>query len=588
MMLNTKKRPLIAAALLLTSFGITTSCIDNSYDLNKDIDMTISAGGEHLAIPVGYTEKITLDKIIELDEGDDLQIVDGEYHLLKKDNIDETNTSVKLVTVEESLNPIEPIKVLNNQEYDIKHEVLFENIGTEDVIEAQAHGIDKAVIEIGSLTADTPTKLTLSFKIETTNTIMYDRVTIGNMTITFPDFIKFEGGQSGLNGQTLTITNEIIYKNNPTFTKSLSIAKYSFGEKYGDGNKIKEENGDRILKIEEEKITIKTNGIVYGAQGSGSLSITPTVTLAEMAVSEVYGTIQPDIDVKPTEVELNNLPDFLQDDEIRLDITNPVFSFNANNPLNTDVEMDGVLTGYKNGKVTKIVKIGSGNGGASITLKPSGDKQQTISIVRDEQTVVEANATKVVVPNLNDIIETIPDHINVELKPAVKTEQYYTVNLGQDYTLNSAYDIDIPLSFGSNLKIVYEETLDNFDLDLEDVDIKKAVLSINAVNTIPLAMEIKNDNVSALDANGNVIKDIDVTVEGTITESKDGKTEVSSALNVNLNETAEGAISKLDGLKLKITAVPGQATDVQLLSTQWMQLKDMKLKIPNGIKVDLN
>lgn len=588
MMLNTKKRPLIAAALLLTSFGITTSCIDNSYDLNKDIDMTISAGGEHLAIPVGYTEKITLDKIIELDEGDDLQIVDGEYHLLKKDNIDETNTSVKLVTVEESLNPIEPIKVLNNQEYDIKHEVLFENIGTEDVIEAQAHGIDKAVIEIGSLTADTPTKLTLSFKIETTNTIMYDRVTIGNMTITFPDFIKFEGGQSGLNGQTLTITNEIIYKNNPTFTKSLSIAKYSFGEKYGDGNKIKEENGDRILKIEEEKITIKTNGIVYGAQGSGSLSITPTVTLAEMAVSEVYGTIQPDIDVKPTEVELNNLPDFLQDDEIRLDITNPVFSFNANNPLNTDVEMDGVLTGYKDGKVTKIVKIGSGNGGASITLKPSGDKQQTISIVRDEQTVVEANATKVVVPNLNDIIETIPDHINVELKPAVKTEQYYTVNLGQDYTLNSAYDIDIPLSFGSNLKIVYEETLDNFDLDLEDVDIKKAVLSINAVNTIPLAMEIKNDNVSALDANGNVIKDIDVTVKGTITESKDGKTEVSSALNVNLNETAEGAISKLDGLKLKITAVPGQATDVQLLSTQWMQLKDMKLKIPNGIKVDLN
>lgn len=588
MMLNTKKRPLIAAALLLTSFGITTSCIDNSYDLNKDIDMTISAGGEHLAIPVGYTEKITLDKIIELDEGDDLQIVDGEYHLLKKDNIDETNTSVKLVTVEESLNPIEPIKVLNNQEYDIKHEVLFENIGTEDVIEAQAHGIDKAVIEIGSLTADTPTKLTLSFKIETTNTIMYDRVTIGNMTITFPDFIKFEGGQSGLNGQTLTITNEIIYKNNPTFTKSLSIAKYSFGEKYGDGNKIKEENGDRILKIEEEKITIKTNGIVYGAQGSGSLSITPTVTLAEMAVSEVHGTIQPDIDVKPTEVELNNLPDFLQDDEIRLDITNPVFSFNANNPLNTDVEMDGVLTGYKDGKVTKIVKIGSGNGGASITLKPSGDKQQTISIVRDEQTVVEANATKVVVPNLNDIIETIPDHINVELKPAVKTEQYYTVNLGQDYTLNSAYDIDIPLSFGSNLKIVYEETLDNFDLDLEDVDIKKAVLSINAVNTIPLAMEIKNDNVSALDANGNVIKDIDVTVEGTITESKDGKTEVSSALNVNLNETAEGAISKLDGLKLKITAVPGQATDVQLLSTQWMQLKDMKLKIPNGIKVDLN
>ncbi|WP_182411329.1 hypothetical protein [Bacteroides stercoris] len=583
MMLNTKKRPLMAAALLLTSLGITTSCIDSSYDLNKDIDMTISAGGEHLAIPVGYTEKITLDKIIELDEGDDLQIVDGEYHLLKKDNIDETNTSVGTVTVAESENIIDAIPLT----YSVSTPgatIVIPKEQSEGKINAEARGVDKAVIEIGSLAADMPTTLTLKFELG--GGISIERVDIKTMTITFPDFIQFEN-ENGLNGQTLTMTDVQIKPSG--FTKELKINKYAFGSTYGEGNRVEEENGDRILKIENQKITIEMQDIyVNNPQGSGSLSITPTVTLSEMAVSEVYGTIQPDIDVKPTEVELNNLPDFLQDDEIRLDITNPVFSFNANNPLNTDVEMDGVLTGYKDGKVTKTVKIGSGNGGASITLKPSGDKQQTISIVRDEKTVVEANATKVVVPNLNDIIETIPDRINVELKPAVKTEQYYTVNLGQDYTLNSAYDIDIPLSFGSNLKIVYEETLDNFDLDLEDVDIEKAVLSINAVNTIPLAMEIKNENVSALDANGNVIKDIDVTVEGTITESKDGKTEVSSTLNVNLNETAEGAISKLDGLKLKITAVPGQATDVQLLSTQWMQLKDMKLKIPNGIKVDLN
>ena len=583
MMLNTKKRPLIAAALLLTSLGITTSCIDSSYDLNKDIDMTISAGGEHLAIPVGYTEKITLDKIIELDEGDDLQIVDGEYHLLKKDNIDETNTSVGTVTVAESENIIDAITLLTSVPIPGANASVPDK-QSEGKINAEARGVDKAVIEIGSLAADMPTTLTL--KLELGDEISTSLVEVGTMTINFPDFIQFEK-ENGLNGQILTMNNVQIRPSG--FTKELKINKYVFGSTYGEGNRVEEKEGDRILKIENQKITIEMQDIyVDNPQGSGSLSITPTVTLAEMAVSEVYGTIQPDIDVKPTEVELNNLPDFLQDDEIRLDITNPVFSFNANNPLNTDVEMDGVLTGYKDGKVTKIVKIGSGNGGASITLKPSGDKQQTISIVRDEKTVVEANATKVVVPNLNDIIETIPDHINVELKPAVKTEQYYTVNLGQDYTLNSAYDIDIPLSFGSNLKIVYEETLDNFDLDLEDVDIEKAVLSINAVNTIPLAMEIKNDNVSALDANGNVIKDIDVTVEGTITESKDGKTEVSSALNVNLNETAEGAISKLDGLKLKITAVPGQATDVQLLSTQWMQLKDMKLKIPNGIKVDLN
>lgn len=586
MMLSTKRRPFIATALLLTSLGVTTSCIDNSYDLNKDIDMTVNVGGEHLAIPVGYTEQITLDKIIELDEGDDLQLVNGEYHLLKSDKIDETNTSVKMVTVNESSNPINSINVLNNVDYSQPGDVTVEDIESEGSVNTEAHGIDEAVIEIGSLTANTPAKLTLSFEINKTNSISYSDVTIDKMTITFPDFIKFEEGQSGLNGQVLTISNETLHS--PTYTKYLNISKYVFGEKYGDGNKVKEENGDRIIKIENQKITVKTDVTVHQAQGTGSLSITPTAILAAMTVSEVNGTIKPNMDVKPTEVELTNLPDFLQDEEVKLDITNPVFSFKANNPLNEEIEMDGIMTGYKNGKVTKTVKIGSGNGGVPIKLKPSGNKQQTISIVRNEKTVVETGATKVIVPNLNDIIETIPDRISVELKPAVKTDDYYTVNLGQDYVLNSEYNIDIPLSFGSGLKIVYEETIDDFDLDLEDVDIKKAIISITADNTIPLKMEIKNENVSALDVNGNKITDINVTVEGTITESKDGKSIATSQLNINLVSTKEGAISKLDGLFFKVTAVPGQATDVQLLSSQWMQLKDMKLKIPNGIKVDLN
>ena len=586
MILNAKKRPLIAVALLLTSLGITTSCIDNSYDLNKDIDMTISAGGEHLAIPVGYTEKITLDKIIEIEEGDDLQVLEnGEYHLLKSDNIDETNTSVNLVTVNDSENPINLIEVISNANYPSKIDVSVSDKESEGKIETEAHEIDKAVIEIGALTANTPTKLTLNFKIETTGNISYSDVTIENMTIIFPDFIQFKEGQNGLNGQTLTISGEVI-PHGSNFTKDLYITKYVFGNKYGEGNKVQEENGDRIIRIENQKITVKTNVIVHEAQGSGSLNISPTAILAAMTVNNVLGTIKPEMNVEPTNVELTNLPDFLQDDEVKLDITNPIFSFKANNPLQTNIEMDGVMTGYKNGQVTKVVKIGSGNGGNPIILKPSGDNQQTISLTR-VATAIEG-ATNVVVPNLNDIIETIPDYITVDLEPTVKSDDYYNVELGQKYILNSSYDIDVPLNFGSNLKIVYDETIDNFDLDLEDVDIKKAILSINAVNTIPLAMEIKNENVSALDANGNVIKDIDVTVEGTITESKDGKAEVSSTLNINLNETAEGAISKLDGLKLKVTAVPGQATDVQLLSTQWLQLTDMKLKIPNGIKVDLN
>ena len=249
MMLNTKKRPLIAAALLLTSFGITTSCIDNSYDLNRDIDMTISAGGEHLAIPVGYTEKITLDKIIELDEGDDLQIVDGEYHLLKKDNIDETNTSVKLVTVNESSNPIEPIRIISGNHDSDVYDILISNAESEGFINAEAHGVDKAVIEIGSLAADMPTTLTLKLKLS--GEISTSLVKVGTMTITFPNFIQFEK-ENGLNGQTLTMT-DVQIEPYSGFTKELKINKYVFGKEYGEGNRVDEENGDRSLKSKTKR-----------------------------------------------------------------------------------------------------------------------------------------------------------------------------------------------------------------------------------------------------------------------------------------------------------------------------------------------
>ena len=586
MILNAKKRPLIAMALLLTSLGITTSCIDNSYDLNKDIDMTISAGGEHLAIPVGYTEKITLDKIIEIEEGDDLQLVDGEYHLLKADEMAGTETEVATVTVDPSTNNIDAIKVYDSNQpssYNTEHTV--NDVESQGEINIKAKKIDKAVIEIGALTAEQPTELVLNFTIDAQG-VNYDAVQIKKMEITFPDFIKFKEGQTGLVNNKLTIEDAEIDETIGYVPTPLKIIGYEFGSRYGEGIAVEGENNEKFININNEFIKVVTTVTVTNISGIGTLNIKPTAILNEMTVNKVFGTIKPDMNVETTNVELTNLPDFLQDDEVKLDITNPIFSFKANNPLQTNIEMDGVMTGYKNGQVTKVVKIGSGNGGNPIILKPSGDNQQTISLTR-VATAIEG-ATNVVVPNLNDIIETIPDYITVDLEPTVKSDDYYNVELGQKYILNSSYDIDVPLNFGSNLKIVYDETIDNFDLDLEDVDIKKAILSINAVNTIPLAMEIKNENVSALDANGNVIKDIDVTVEGTITESKDGKAEVSSTLNINLNETAEGAISKLDGLKLKVTAVPGQATDVQLLSTQWLQLTDMKLKIPNGIKVDLN
>jgi len=45
----------IFASSLFFSF-LSTSCIDNTYDLSKDIDLKIHVGGNALAMPIGNTE----------------------------------------------------------------------------------------------------------------------------------------------------------------------------------------------------------------------------------------------------------------------------------------------------------------------------------------------------------------------------------------------------------------------------------------------------------------------------------------------------------------------------------------------------
>ena len=50
----------LISGLLLGLF----SCIDNDYDLNKDINLEISVGG-NLSLPIGKTDTIRLSRMIE-------------------------------------------------------------------------------------------------------------------------------------------------------------------------------------------------------------------------------------------------------------------------------------------------------------------------------------------------------------------------------------------------------------------------------------------------------------------------------------------------------------------------------------------
>lgn len=569
----------------LLSFPLwTVSCVDNKYDLDKDIDMTVNVGGEHLTIPAGSSDTAYLSKIIEVEEGDILQpdAATRVYHLTKKDDIDVKPTTVKEVTISSANTDLTKELVGTGSTASAS---ITTDLEEENNLTAKASDIDEALIELGALGAETPASLTLTFEFLNTGNLTFGSVTAKNLEIQLPNFLMFKEGEVE-EGNKLILNDEEL-KN---AQKVLHVIGYEFGEKAGEGEKPDE---NRTITI-DGKVTMKGQVVTSGIGGSGSLTMAMHVTLGEMTANSVTGVIQPNIDAETTNIELNDLPDFLKDEETRLDISNLVILLRANNPLETPVEVDAVLTPMKdNAQIDgKEVKVGSGNGKTPVVLA-SGEN--VIALSRTGESSLEGVTSNVKVEDINNLLETIPDDIVVDLQPVVRNnEDYYTAKLGWSYEMPSSYEVDVPLSFEQSLNIVYNDSIQDLNKDLNDLDkvgLKNVKVILSVDNAIPLKLQLKAENVQIKDVYGNELSAVKKTIEEDkqyVAESTDGEKPATSELVLSLTSDDTAFLSKIDRICFKITAVPGSATGVPLKDTQWLKVTSIKLSVPGGVNVDLN
>lgn len=561
----------------------TVSCVDNKYDLDKDIDMTVNVGGEHLTIPAGSSDTAYLSKIIEVEEGDILQpdATTRVYHLTKKDDINVEPTTVKEVTISSANTDLTKELVGTGSSASAS---ITTDLEEENNLTAKASDIDEALIELGALGAETPASLTLTFEFLNTGNLTFGSVTAKNLEIQLPDFLMFEKGEVE-EGNKLILNDEEL-KN---AQKVLHVIGYEFGEKAGEGEKPDE---NRTITI-DGKVTMKGQVVTSRIGGSGSLEMTMHVTLGEMTANSVTGVIQPNIKAETTNIELNDLPDFLKDEETRLDISNPVILLRANNPLATPVEIDAVLTPMKNNAQIegKKVEIGSGNEKTPVVLA-SGEN--VIALSRTGECTIEGVTSNVKVEDINNLLETIPDDIMVDLKPVVRNEEYYTAELGIAYEMPSSYEVDVPLSFEQGLNIVYNDSIQDLNKDLNDLDkvgLKNVKVILSVDNAIPLKLQLKAENVQIKDVYGNELSAVKKTIEEDkqyVAESTDGEKPATSELVLNLTSDDTAFLSKIDRICFKITAVTGTTTGVPLKDTQWLKITSIKLSVPGGVNVDLN
>lgn len=573
----------------LLSFPLwTVSCVDNKYDLDKDIDMTINVGGEHLTIPAGSSDTAYLSKIIEVEEGDILQpdATTRVYHLTKKDDIDVEPTTVKEVTISETTTKLEETKIVKTTSSLINEDVT-EGINTLGDFKAESNNIDEALKELGALYAKTPVDLILTIDFQKEQSLNFTRVQANKLKIVFPDYIVFKA-EEGIQGHELILDGQVLSENGSSYSRTLKVEGYKFSENAGVGRKPNE----GTLTI-EGVISMEGEVVTSGVSGTGTLSLVPKTVLREMTASSVTGVIQPEIKAETTNIELNDLPDFLKDEETRMDITNPVILLRAENQLETPVEVDAVLTPMKgNAQIDgKEVKVGSGYGKTPVVLA-SG--KNVIALSRTGECTIEGVTSNVKVEDINNLLETIPDDIEVDLQPVVRNEDYYTAELGRAYEMPSSYEVDVPLSFEQNLNIVYNDSVQDLNKDLNDLDkviLKKANVLLTVDNAIPLKLQLKPENVLIKDVYGNELTAVKKTIEEDkqyVTESTDGEKPVTSELVLNLTSEDTAFLSKIDCICFKLTAVPGSATGVPLKDTQWLKVTSIKLSVPGGVNVDLN
>lgn len=576
----------------LLSFPLwMVSCVDNKYDLDKDIDMTINVGGEYLTIPAGSTDTTFLSKIIEVEEGDILQpdATTRVYHLTKKDDINVEPTTVKEVTVGATTTDLESIEIVNNTGVSFSEPEVSADITTSGDFEATVNDIDEALKELGSLRAKTPVdlNLTIDFNISGGN-LTFNQVKANKLKLVFPDYIVFKEDE-GIQDNELILDEEVLSVNGSSYTRTLKVEGYKFSDAAGSGMKP---NAEGSLTI-EGNISMEGDVVTSGISGTGAFALVPKVVLEEMNINSVTGVIQPNIEAETTKIELNDLPDFLKDEDTRLDITNPVILLKADNPLETDVEIDAVLTPKKNNVNIEghEVKIGTGYGQNKVALIPGTN---IIALSRTGDCSIEGVTENIKVEDINNLLETIPDDIDVNLQPIVRNENYYNAELGKEYDLPASYEVDVPLSFEQGLNIVYNDSVQDLNKDLNDLDkvsLKNAKIMLSVDNAIPLKLQLKAENVQIKDVYGNELTAVKKTMEEDkqyVTESTDGEKPATSELVLSLTSDDTAFLSKIDRICFKITAVPGSATGVPLKDTQWLKVTSVKLSVPGGVNVDLN
>ncbi len=571
------KTPFLAFSLFASTSLINYSCIDHDYDLTKNIDLTISIGGNEFAIPAGKTEEIALSKMLKVEEGETVKIdsVSGDYYLLQQGEPSKSEVTVEDFNLASPT--IEPIyETLNFKRSENSFgEATFDPTVLPEIkstFEITAN-LPKEVKSLSYIEVDI--ELAFNFKYQSSQ---IQQLLAQELNIILPSYIV----SSDLTNQTKKITNTII-RNNEPYSTTISIQ----GIKIDSNNLTTNADGTLSLQLNIDAnytgtFSVEECNATSDLYVSANMEINTTVN--KLNALAVTGIIKPDIEIANNRFELNNLPDYLTNQDVRLDLVNPMVLIDINNGTPISADINGNFTSiYTNDTYTVTVPF------AIPDIKANLAQAYCLSPINPNL----ANNIWIETPELPTLITRIPNYIDVEAN-AVASNNPSTIELGKKYVIETNYRICAPFAYGENMNIVYTDTIKGWQEDLKKYDVAQINATGYAINKIPLNLNI---TATAVRVNSlgelETLQGIDVTVtidnvvDGTI-EAGDIQSGSKSAFLIELKQVVPGSIKQLDGLIINAYCNSTDVKNGYLNAHQTFQLTDVKLKAPGGLIIDLN
>lgn len=617
------KRILFSGALCAGAALMLTSCLDDSYDLNK-VDLTMGLGSDGLAVTLGNTENIMLNDILDTDESVKLD-ANNLYYLVENGS---TNIHMKVDgfstnIADTKLNMNTPVLSFGNVKESVEANLgvsFGENITSipvsknlassgsangQQALDFEVTGMKTDVTYLEDLVIeDTDVKLMLYTANKPAN-MPFGVLSMNNVEIKLPSILRVKEG-SLASGWTLDNSTNTLKCSTLNYDKAkpaicaLQVNKVVLNRKPKNG-KIEFSENELTITMKAQKVTFgATEAFTMHENDVASVRLdivvgNSNVSKSNLTVVEATGKFNPVIDPQVNPIDIgSSLPDFLKDEEVALDVANPTLRFTS--------DFSNIPVGVNfSGKLTSVFEDASKN--CSVTLPEKSFENNKHNVLYYAQTEnpydpsglpAEGTYDKAQVSNLNTLVKKIPEQIKVDLsgnKVKVK-DQLYTIKLNQEYTADADYSVFVPFEFNKGLSIVYNDSTNSFNDDIDKYAAEGIRITALAKNAIPLDLNVA---IEATDVNGNVIEGIVFTPA--VVKAGSGKKDPATAkyelveTPITLDATLKdpNLLKLVDKLIFKVRADNKETTESHtLVSDQYLRLDKIKLRLKGAVTADFN